>query len=312
MSVDIIKKPDTFIYYITKKEWKYVYERNTTYIKSYLNKLPKLISPIYPLWNYKSREIWVYDKKSILFIIEIINSNKKEGHLLSKAYQYTYDICIPLRVKMNESQIDLIREICVQHELSECIQMYYKKPKSHIHFSIPSIQSIFKLSQKDDTEKLCFGMDFYDGTLFDYIDIHFYTYSKPNLVRNIHEIVTSIAMVLNILQQQYKFMHRKLTGYSIVYRIQDKVYKWYMIDFDMACIEIGKNRLCPPINKQEYPFIHGFNASHDLRKLILSLYTRYHTIIKQMYPKIDKQKDDISIHDTDFEPNTIIQMKIKI
>lgn len=165
--------------------------------------------------------------------------------------------------------LDGLRELIIHNEL----YCHFKTViKDETRLFIPEMTCMFRTKRH-----FCIGMERMDGTLFDYIDHLLEHKNKTMIMDEIQHTMKGLCDMITKLQDTYRFMHRDFHGGNIMYKYDDErnEYRWYIIDFGMACIETKTERIYPPTESKHYKMIHGFNPSHDLRLLFLSIYGHF-------------------------------------
>lgn len=91
-------------------------------------------------------------------------------------------------------------------------------------------------------------------------------------------MLQQIAKVLMQLQDKFMFMHRDLHLGNIMYKKENGMYIWYVMDFGMSTIsyDMKNNIFINMITDGVYKHNHIFNHTHDLRMLCVSIYTRFY------------------------------------
>lgn len=255
--------------------WNAIHERNekqlNEWIDLYIPKFSKYIQkdPI------QSGDVYGYKQADIYFKVWFKTRIKKGGYgeIWESRITFIDDSLVVQQNIIKKGKVsrifDGLRELIIHNEL----YCHFKKVNE-----VRSCQFIPEMTCMFRTKKhFCIGMERMDGTLFDYIN-HLLEHKKQTVV--IEGIQTAIQACCNMimrLQDSYRFMHRDFHGGNIMYRYDNErnEYKWYIIDFGMTCIETKTGRIYPPTESKHYKMIHGFNPSHDLRLLFLSIYGHF-------------------------------------
>lgn len=255
--------------------WKAIHERNEeqltkwidVYIpkfKRYIQKDPLLIGDIYG-----------YKQSDIFFKVWFKTRIKKGGYgeIWESRVTSIYDSLVVQQHIIKKGRVnrifDGLRELIIHNELYCYYRDYVNNGSSSF---IPEMTYMFRTNRH-----FCIGMERMDGTLFDYID-NLLEHNKQTMIMDgIKVVIQSCCDMIIRLQDTHRFMHRDFHGGNIMYRYEKErnEYKWYIIDFGMACIETNTARIYPPTESKHYKMIHGFNPSHDLRLLILSIYGHF-------------------------------------
>ena len=106
--------------------------------------------------------------------------------------------------------------------------------------------------------------------------------------RNRFELLFMLQQIANVLiqlQDRFMFMHRDLHLGNIMYKKENGMYIWYVMDFGMSTIsyDMKNNIFINMITDGVYKRKHIFNHTHDLRMLCVSIYTRFYQYAYKPY-----------------------------
>lgn len=98
-------------------------------------------------------------------------------------------------------------------------------------------------------------------------------------------MLKQISQVLIQLQDRFMFMHRDLHLGNIMYKKENNMYTWYVMDFGMSTIsyDMKNNIFINMITDGVYKHRHIYNHTHDLRMLCVSIYTRFYQYAYKPY-----------------------------
>ena len=85
------------------------------------------------------------------------------------------------------------------------------------------------------------------------------------------QMLLKVGGLLKSLQKSDEFMHRDLHAGNVMYKKVGESYKWYIIDFGMTMMKL-EGKLINVHQSFPYTFNHEFNASHDMRMLLTSMF----------------------------------------
>lgn len=283
--------------------WEMIHERHTEKCKTWIRKHVPLFVDEYKKRQEKNihnenRYIWFYKGK--YYKVHFKSRIGKGGYGEIWESKSTYideslfvrDLIVK-KIKMDYF-MDGLREVVIHNELY-CYMRERERGhrRKHIYNNIEKTQYIPEMKCVFQTDKyICIGMERMHGTLYEYIDSILYLKTHTQVMRLLVECLIACCEMLTFFQERYQFMHRDFHAGNVMYRIQKQSikdtdtykdtskdtskdtqkYEWFMIDFGMACIETENTRIYPPTDSKHYNMIHGFNASHDMRMLFLSLY----------------------------------------
>lgn len=142
---------------------------------------------------------------------------------------------------------------------------------------IPKIEFFGKLQESSGKFKYVIGMETLDVDGYDFISDH----SLDNNVIPLYSMFVQVAFLEKTLQKHAKFMHRDLHLGNVMGKRTSNGIKWYIIDFGMSYMQIDDNIVSSGglYTKKDVMF----NETHDLRMLIVSVFSRLHSQIRHKY-----------------------------
>lgn len=139
---------------------------------------------------------------------------------------------------------------------------------------IPKIYFITKYSSPRSSTgwKYIIGMEPLDGDGGKFFKKNF---NEQNKYKNFLKGLRDLATLLKKIQTKFKFMHRDFHAGNVMYKkIPGDNYRMYIIDFGMSTIETSKGKWLNRITQTfHYKKNFRFNPTHDLRMLMLSIFS---------------------------------------
>ena len=181
---------------------------------------------------------------------------------------------------------------------------------------IPKPMFMCKYSKRKGKYNYVFGMEKLDGNLYHFIKDHRKKIMHLNNIKttknlnqlnnefitkftkNILDMFKSVCLLIEYLQDKFKFFHRDMHGGNIMFKKTQMGYEWYLIDFGMSTMILHNTKL----NIKSVGAYNSFKENskgkigHDIRLLILSTINNYRQELEKLLkPELFKELNDIYI-----------------